>query len=108
VYNANDEFGQFPIELSDDVIADIQVVTVRDFQTVICAAIQIYCGDASGREVSAYLHNNLFDLRGKKPSEKKDMLEDISKRAPRAAYAEARIFRPLRSVDKRPALNPKI
>jgi hypothetical protein len=107
VYNANDEFGQFAIELSDDVIADIQVITVRDFQTVICAAIQIYCGDASGREVSAYLNNNLFDLRDKKPQEKKDMLEDISKHAPRVAYAEARIFRPLQSVDKRPTLNPK-
>ena len=102
VYNANDEFGHYAIELSDEVIKDVQVVTIRDFQTVICAAIQVYCGDPDGRELSRYLKETLIDLREKTVSEKKAALEDASRRAPRAAYAEARVFRRLRAGDKRP------
>ena len=106
MYNINDEFGQYTIELTDKVIADIQVATARDFQTMICAAIQVYCGDPTGRELAQYLQKNLFDLRMKTPSEKKAAIEDLSKRTPRAAYAEARIFRCLRTVDKHPVLRP--
>jgi hypothetical protein len=101
VYNANNEFGQYAIELNNDVIEDIEVVTVRDFQTVICAAIQVYCGDPVGRELSKYLQETLIDLRGKTVPEKKAALEEASRRAPRAAYAEARVFRLLRTRDKR-------
>jgi hypothetical protein len=104
VYNLNDEFGQYAIELNDDVIKDIEVVTVRDFQTVICAAIQVDCGDPDGRALSKYLQEKLIDLRGKTVSEKRAALEGASRRAPRAAYAEARVFRFLRSGDKRPTV----
>jgi hypothetical protein len=103
VYNANDEFGQYAIELNDGVIKDIEVVTVRDFQTVICAAIQVYCGDPDGCELSKYLQETLIDLRGKTVPEKRAALQEASRRAPRAAYAEARIFRFLRIGDKRQA-----
>jgi hypothetical protein len=101
VYNANDQFGRYAIELNDEVIKDVQVVTIRDFQTVICAAIQIDCGDPDGRKLSRYLRETLIDLRGKTVPEKRAALEDASRLAPRAAYAETRIFRNLRTGDKR-------
>lgn len=106
VYNANDEFGQYAIELNDDAIKDIEVVTVGDFQTVICAAIQVYCGDPGGRGLSKYLQKTLIDLRGKTVPEKRAALQEASRQAPRAAYAEARVFRSLRTGDKRPAVGP--
>jgi hypothetical protein len=102
VYNANDQFGQYVIELNDEVIKDVQVVTIRDFQTVICAAIQVDCGNTDGRKLSRYLQETLIDLRGKTIPEKKAALEYASQRAPGAAYAEARVFRRLRTGDKRP------
>lgn len=100
VYNVNDQYGRYAIELNDEVIKDVQVVTIRDFQTVICAAIDIVGSHPDGREVSGYLRDKLVDLRGKTLLEKKAALKDASRRAPRAAYAEARIFRCLRTGDK--------
>ena len=102
VYNANDAYGEYPIQLADKVIKDIEVVTVGDFHTVMSHAIQLYFASPDYRALRKYLKQHVIDLRGKKVSEKKRALKHASQLAPRTAYAEARIFRPLKTGDKGP------
>jgi hypothetical protein len=96
----NDEYGDHAIELRDEVIGDIQVVTIGDFQTVICEAIRIYFDDSDGDRLRKYIRERVVDLRGNTVEEKRSALDRASRLVSGAAYAEARIFRPLRKEDK--------
>lgn len=101
VYNLSHEFGPYSIELADHVISDIQVVAAGDFQTIICKAIQLQCSSSDAEEWKKFVAENVFDLRSLKGDQKTGLLEKAARKLPSGRYAEARVFRALRTGDKK-------
>jgi len=96
-------FGEYPIELNERVIEDIQIAAAGDFHDIICEAIKRECFSRSDNDWKEYLRKNVYDLRGWALQEKKQKLEEIASELPSSRYAEARIFRTLHASDKKKA-----
>ena len=92
-------FGNLEIELSLEIVSELVLVCAGDFQTIII--------NSEGRGPE-YLNERICVLEGKSVEEKMNLLSEFADKARRFivnGYAEARLFRALKSTDTQQPLD---
>jgi hypothetical protein len=95
-------YGEHEIRLTQDVFDELEVISAGDYQNIVCklAALKM-----SGAPFHEEMHHRICDLSEFKGQQRRDKIEEFIARAKNYSslgYAEARIFRRLRTSDKEP------